>query len=98
MLRATPRPVRAALRRMEIAAINAADALLLADEARYAQIAGARPRRSAVIYNAPEDQTPTPEPADARPWKLRLAYVGLLQVERGLLPLLEVLAQHPIGI
>ena len=101
MLRATPRPLQGIVRRLDLSAIGRADALLLADEARYAQIAGAKPRRSAVIYNSPEDINPNwDESAPISPpidphQSLRLAYVGLLQVERGLIPLLEVLADHP---
>lgn len=96
MLRATPNPVRQVLRRLELAAIGQADALLLADPARFAQIAGAHPRRSAVIYNTPEDlPAPPTAPAAAHGSRLRLAYVGLLQVERGLPLLLEVLGEHP---
>jgi len=98
MLRATPNPLRRILRGLEQMAIRQADALLLADPSRYAQIAGARPRRSAVIYNAPEDSaadSSAPLPGTHPASSLRLAYVGLLQVERGLLPLLDVLADHP---
>jgi glycosyltransferase involved in cell wall biosynthesis len=124
MLRATPEPVRRAVRRLDLALIAQADAVLLADDARYAQIAGAHPRRSAVIYNAPEEQNPPLPPLEKRgvreeprnlflptlrapegeffqggaggdSARLRLCYVGLLQVERGLIPLLEVLGEHP---
>jgi len=101
MLRATPRPFPGIVRRMDLAAINQADALLLADDARYKQITGARPRLSAVIYNSPEDisqnrdkAAPTAHRTD-QGYSLRLAYIGLLQIERGLIPLLEVLADHP---
>ena len=99
MLRATPAPVKTVLRAFDFAAIREADAVILADEARRAQIAGAHPRRLAVVYNSPEDQLATLQAA-ALPERdpavrLRLAYAGLLQVERGLLPLLEVLSAHP---
>jgi glycosyltransferase involved in cell wall biosynthesis len=99
MLRATPRLVKGALRRVDLLAIGQADAVILADDSRRKQIAGARPRRLEVVYNAPEDclaelrATALPlRPAGVR---LRLAYTGLLQVERGLLPLLDVLSNHP---
>jgi glycosyltransferase involved in cell wall biosynthesis len=101
MLRATPRPIKSFLRRLDLAAIGRADALLLADDARYAQITGAKPRRSAVIYNSPEDITKNWNPTDPiapktdKDVSLRLAYIGLLQLERGLLPLLKVLSDHP---
>ncbi len=58
MLRATPRLLRGVVRWLDLLAIGRADALLLADQARYAQIAGAKPHCSAVIYNSPEDINP----------------------------------------
>lgn len=97
MLRRTPAWVVGWVRRAELWGISRADALILADDARFEQVSGARIARSAVIYNAPEDilaelaAQPQPEPTA----QLRLAYVGLLQVERGLLPLIAVLARHP---
>jgi glycosyltransferase involved in cell wall biosynthesis len=95
MLRATPAPLQALVRRIDFGAIAAADGVLLADDGRYAQIAGSKPRHSAVIYNAPEEQAASPAPPRPPGCRLRLAYVGLLQVERGLLTLLEVLRAHP---
>jgi glycosyltransferase involved in cell wall biosynthesis len=99
MLRATPGPVKSALRVLDLGAISQADAVILADEARRSQIAGSHPRRLAVIYNSPEDRLAALQavPLAARnpAVRLRLAYAGLLQVERGLLPLLEVLSAHP---
>jgi glycosyltransferase involved in cell wall biosynthesis len=98
MLRATPGFVKTMLRFVDLRAINAADALILADEARYKQISGAHPKRSVVIYNALQDlpvsRQPDPEtsPDDSR---LRLVYFGNLQVERGLVELLDVLSSHP---
>jgi glycosyltransferase involved in cell wall biosynthesis len=76
--------------------IRRADAVILADDSRRQQIAGAAPRRLEVIYNTPQDvigQTlPAERPAGSA---LHLAYIGLMQVERGLLEILEVLKQHP---
>lgn len=99
MLRATPRPVKAAVRALDLAAIGEADAVILADESRRAQIAGSHPRRLAVVCNSPEDclaEIATRPLAPADPSiRLRLAYAGLMQVERGLLPLVEALSRHP---
>jgi len=99
MLRATPRAVKTALRALDFSAIAEADAVILADESRRSQIAGSHPRRLEFVYNVPEDQLPALQAASqaARDPSvdLRLAYAGLLQVERGLLPLLEVLSRHP---
>ena len=98
MLRATPGLVKRAIHFVDIRAINTADALILADDARFEQVRGAHPRRSVVIYNALEDLPPaeqkTQEPEDTKRG-MRLAYFGNLQVERGLLELLEVLTSHP---
>jgi glycosyltransferase involved in cell wall biosynthesis len=94
MLRATPAAVKRAIRWLDLRAINAAEALILADEARFQQINGAHPRRSAVVYNAVEDSTPG-DIATTPSGGLRLAYFGNLQVERGLLELLEVMSKHP---
>ena len=96
-LRRTPGWIKAGIRKTDLSCIHRADALILVDDARVAQIAGAQPRRLSVVYNSPEDISPegmaawTPSPAG----ELRLAYVGLLQVERGLFEMLDVLAHHP---
>jgi glycosyltransferase involved in cell wall biosynthesis len=76
--------------------IGRVDAVILVDDARREQIGGSKPRRLEVLYNSPEDLK---EPAPARirdrnGAPLSLAYIGLLQVERGLLELLQVVEQH----
>jgi glycosyltransferase involved in cell wall biosynthesis len=96
-LRATPNWVKNTIRNADLRAIERADAVILADESRWKQIRGSTPRLSAVIYNTPEDTAPelvsqSPEPS---PDRLQIAYIGLLQVERGLLELLAVLRGHP---
>jgi glycosyltransferase involved in cell wall biosynthesis len=68
--------------------------VILVDDSRREQISGARPRRLTVIYNTPEDQV-IGQAGDKEGGELRLAYIGLLQVERGLLDVLEVLRRHP---
>lgn len=96
MLRLTPAPVVNLLRAADLWAINRADGLILADDARWQQISGANPRRTAVIYNAPEDLLAgLPAAEDTPAGELRLAYIGLLQRERNLFELLEVLRRHP---
>ncbi len=99
-LRRTPALVKKAIRALDLGAINRADAVILADDSRWEQIRGAKPRLSAIIYNSPEDLLPqsfTSEVQAYRPQnsRLHLAYVGLLQVERGLFELLGVLRRHP---
>ncbi|MEW5868254.1 MAG: glycosyltransferase family 4 protein [Chloroflexota bacterium] len=94
-LRATPGWIKRLIRSVDLWAINRADAVILVDDARREQIAGPSPRRLAVIYNSPEDPGDQPAPAAHAGVELRLAYIGLLQVERGLLDVLEVLRRHP---
>lgn len=106
-LRKTPAILKTLIRRADLWAINRADALILVDDARRTQIRGAHPRRLAIIYNSPEElptqdlspvvtkQSPEPESLSAGNPPLQLAYVGLLQVERGLLEMLAVLRRHP---
>jgi glycosyltransferase involved in cell wall biosynthesis len=97
-LRATPELLKRLIRSADLRAIGKADALILVDDARWEQISGARPRRSAIIYNSPAEPASLP-PLDPAPVQagtgLRLAYIGLLQKERGLLEMLAVLHQHP---
>lgn len=100
MLRLTPTAIVAAIRSAELWAINRADGLILADEARQQQISGSNPRRTTVIYNSPLDRLADLQGAlidteKTTPAGLRLAYIGLLQRERGLFELLQVLERHP---
>jgi glycosyltransferase involved in cell wall biosynthesis len=96
MLRQTPALVKQAIRQVDLWLINRVDGVILADDSRYDQIAGADPRRSVVIYNSPEDQAPPePIPSGSPPGELVLAYIGLLQSERGLFELIDVIADHP---
>ncbi len=93
MLRNVPKWVQRVIRLVDLKAIGLADAVILADEARVEQIRGSRPKRLEFIYNAPSVHNPYPDPPDPPP--LRIAYVGLLQKERGLLEVIRVLGRHP---
>ncbi len=93
-LRATPGWLKKLIRLVDLHAIGWADGLILVDDSRWEQITGAHPRRSAVIFNSPDETTlsePARMPAEEG---LRLAYVGLLQVERGLFQILDLLGRH----
>jgi glycosyltransferase involved in cell wall biosynthesis len=93
-LRRTPEWIKGMIRRTDLNAVNRADALILCDEARIEQIRGTNPRRVTYIYNSPEDEGETcfqPSP----PGYLHLAYIGLIQVERMLYEVLEVIGRHP---
>jgi glycosyltransferase involved in cell wall biosynthesis len=95
-LRATPFWLKRLIRFVDIRAIGWSDALILADDSRWEQVAGAQPKLSAVIYNSPS-QTDVPPHLYSNGGGgegLRLAYIGLLQVERGLMEMLDVLHRH----
>lgn len=98
MLRATPTFLKTISRTLDRWAMTRADALILADEARREQIAGVQAKRVAIVYNTPEDCLATLRQRmsmDTRKSPFHITYVGLLQVERGLIELLEVLREHP---
>jgi glycosyltransferase involved in cell wall biosynthesis len=99
-LRAGPGSERKSVGWLSLNAASEADAVILTDDYLRPQLAGSHPRRLEVIYNALEDRLaelrPPPQQDGRDPGlKLRLVYNGPLQVERGLLPLLDVLATHP---
>jgi glycosyltransferase involved in cell wall biosynthesis len=96
-LRSTPDWIIKIISYMDKKCINWADGIILVDDARKAQIAGAHPKRCAVIYNTPTDDILNPQSEDDEVVKhsFRLAYVGLLQVERGIFEILEVMKRHP---
>jgi glycosyltransferase involved in cell wall biosynthesis len=96
-LRATPARIKQMIRALDIWIIGKVDAVILVDDARREQIAGARPRHLEVIYNSPQDLVDAlPDMKEATgEGSLSLAYVGLLQVERGLLQLLQVFERRP---
>lgn len=96
-LRLTPDWIKSAIRAIDLRAIGRADAVILADDSRLEQIRGSKPRRCTVIYNTPEEPAPgKPTPLVATQHShLRVVYIGLLQVERGLFELLNVLRRHP---
>ena len=97
-LRRTPAWVKNLIRRFDLWALTRADGVILADDSRRAQIAGAHPRRETIIYNSPSDAGAALAPEwEIHPpgSKLRLVYVGLFQVERGLFEMLDVMREHP---
>lgn len=95
-LRATPVMIKNIIRRIDLWAIGRADALILVDDARVEQVTGSKPRITSIIYNSPEDlKEKYSKMNKSSGGNLRLAYIGLLQVERGLLQMLSVLNHHP---
>jgi len=95
-LRATPEVLKKMIRWIDLWMIGKADAVILADDSRREQIASARPKRLEIIYNSPESVASIAVEQKATDSSgLRLAYVGLLQEERGLFEILAVLEMHP---
>jgi glycosyltransferase involved in cell wall biosynthesis len=95
MLRKTPKLIINIIHRMDIWAINQADGVILADHSRNEQIAGSQPKRSIIIYNSPRDLMCSINYQAISPvGRLKLSYIGLLQYERGIFDLIEVLSKH----
>ncbi len=95
-LRKTPEWIKRIIRRVDLWVIGFVDAVIIADDIRHEQIQGARPKRIEVIYNSPEPiELLKADTEINKKGKLHIAYVGLLQVERGLLELIELLKRHP---
>jgi len=96
-LRATPRWIRRIIRAVDLRVMVLVDGLIVSDESRWKQMSVIPPQNSTVIYNTPQDVAHLIE-INKHPdssIKLRLVYVGLLQVERGLLDILTILTAQP---
>jgi glycosyltransferase involved in cell wall biosynthesis len=96
-LRATPIWIKKVIKVLDLELIGWVDTVIITDESRYAQIEKAKVKRSEVIYNTPQDSFVSEEDwyHKRHHFGLKLAYVGLLQEERGLMTILELLAKHP---
>ena len=98
MLRATPEWIKHLVRKLDLWVMGRVDGVFLVDHCRLEQIKGSHPKNLAVVYNTPEDVAD--ELAEGTRFKkpesqLHIVFVGLLQVERGLFELLDVLEKHP---
>jgi glycosyltransferase involved in cell wall biosynthesis len=72
------------------------DGVIIVDDSRLQQIAGSNPKICVSIYNSPEDINPIALPlAHSERKGFRIAYVGLLQVERGLFFVIDIVKGHP---
>jgi len=95
-LRATPKWIKNIIKAVDIWVIDHVDALIVIDDARWEQIGIEAPENGAVICNTPQDSShlfgQQDQPAPSR--RLHLVYVGLLQVERGLLDILSILKEN----
>jgi glycosyltransferase involved in cell wall biosynthesis len=96
-LRATPTWIKALIRYVDRRCIGWVDGVILVDDVRREQIAGTSPKHLTVIYNVPGDYVIglAASVESLKKPNYSLVYVGLLQVERGLLEILEVVARHP---
>ncbi len=96
-LRQTPDWIKRIIRRLDLWAVNRADAVILVDDSRREQIGGSKPKLLEIIYNSPVDdpmlKDALAQEADRR--RFTIAYIGLLQKERGLVEMLDVLLRHP---
>lgn len=96
-LRKTPKIIKSLIRQLDLWAINHSDGVILVDDSRRAQINGSQPKICVSVYNSPDDiqfSTPHDQQVDSNS-TLKISYVGLLQVERGLFELISVLKNHP---
>jgi len=97
-IRNTPGWIKALIRKMEQGVIQVADGVILADESRKTQIQTTELKNLIVINNTPQDVF---DPRDMgtrvrdERWQLKILYVGLLQKERGLITLLNILQEAP---
>lgn len=89
-----PFPLRKMIQYLEYRAIERADATILVDEVRTSQIQGAKPKKLVFIYNSPET-VETPPSIPAPDGIFRVAFIGILQRERGLLEMIDVVKRHP---
>lgn len=83
---------------IELRAIGLADATILVDESRVAQIRGSKPKRLEFILNSPEDCeiTTNSNRELAKSFaQLRIVFVGFLQDQRWLFEMLDLVEKHP---
>lgn len=96
-LRLTPNWIKKIVRYLETKSINWVDGVILVDDERRSQIAGSNPRNLVVVYNTPQDfyQQLKGEEEKKDNQGFTIVYVGLLQIERGLLEVIDVMKKHP---
>ncbi|HEY8424404.1 MAG TPA: hypothetical protein VIK73_00115, partial [Limnochordales bacterium] len=86
-VRGLPGVLRRCLARLDGWLLEKVDAVILADESRLPQLGTARPRRLEIVINSPDwDPDDVIRGLPSRQG-LRVAYIGLLQSDRGLLEL-----------
>jgi len=94
-IRYTPEWLKRLIRWLDHKAVRMANAVVLVTEAQLPQLDNAKPRRLVIIYNTPVDASASVIPQRDPLIHFRIAYIGILQVERGLLEMLEVVRKQP---
>lgn len=88
-----PKVLRGLIVALDTHVINRADGVIICSEQRRKQLGKARPKRLAVIHNAPAEQSfDAGERADTG--RMRIAYVGILSDGRLIPELLETVSLH----
>jgi glycosyltransferase involved in cell wall biosynthesis len=96
MIRNIPDFVKAIIKHMDLFLIGLADAVILADEIRTEQIKGSKPKKLVVIYNSPPSiQLKEGICSGTDNHNLVIAYIGLLQRERAIFGVIDVVKEHP---
>ena len=94
-IRNTPLWIKRVIRWLDYKAVRSADAVVLVTEAQLSQLGTVKPLRLVIIYNTPMDTSASVIPPHNSVIHLRIAYIGILQVERGLLEMFEVMRHQP---
>jgi len=93
MLRKAPNWLRKVIRKVDLFLMQFVDAVIIADDSRVKQIEGAKYKQLIVIYNSPHITLQVDE--NRKKTGLTVGYVGLLQKERGIFEMIEVIKNHP---
>ena len=93
MLRNIPNLLRRIIRKLDLFLIGLTDAVIIADESRKEQIKGSKPKRLVVIYNSPSKLESKNDFQYSS--NLIIGYIGLLQKERGILEMIDVVKTCP---
>lgn len=96
-LRHTPECLKNVIRKIDLAAIEHADHIILVDESRRQEIGKARAKQVSIINNTPQDTCDSHTDTHPKQGKtgFRLAYVGQLIHGRSLAQICEILKSHP---
>lgn len=95
-LRKTPHFIKKIIRNIDFWAIKNANGVIIVDDSRREQIRGSKPKELIVVYNSPEDYfQKNQEISELKDFNLTIAYIGLLQVERGIFDIIDILKKHP---